>query len=165
LQILRAFTNNTKNLLSEIVDVRKENLDDYAITVHGIKGASRGICADLVGDIAEELEIAAKEGDFEYVSQHTPNLVKAVEKLVTSLNEMITKISAGIQKPQKAAPDKDILSKIVEACKTYDMQTVEACIKELESYEYETGGEIVQWLWENVQQFNIDEIIARVETV
>jgi len=38
------------------------------------------------------------------------------------------------------------------------MDAVDMAMSELEGYEYETGGELVSWLWENVQQFNIAEI-------
>jgi CheY-like chemotaxis protein len=161
-QVLRSFTANTKNLLGSIKEVRKEDLNDYAITVHGIKGSCRSICADFVGDIAESLEKAAKESDFEYVSEKAPALEQSVTKLLTDLDEMLAKLSAQAQRPRKAAPDKEVLIKILEACKIYDMQTVEAAIKELENYEYETNGELVHWLWENVQQFNVDEIIGKL---
>jgi len=50
----------------------------------------------------------------------------------------------------------------LEACKTFDMESVDAAVIELESYEYETDGELVNWLWENVQQFNVDEIINKL---
>jgi CheY-like chemotaxis protein len=162
LQVLRSFTANTRNLLNSIKDVREEDLNNYAIIVHGIKGSCRSICANLTGDIAEALEKAAKEGDFGYVSEKAPDLVQAIVKLLADLDEMQAKISALSPKPKKLEPDKDVLVKILEACYTFDMQTVEAAVKELESYEYETNGEFVPWLWENVQQFNVDEIIGRL---
>ncbi|MCL2792328.1 MAG: ATP-binding protein [Spirochaetaceae bacterium] len=162
LQVLRSYTTNTRNLLGSIKEVSRENLKDYAITVHGIKGSSRSICANLVGDIAEALEKAAKEGDFEYVCEKAPDLVQAIAKLLENLDEMLVKISAEAHKPIKSKPDKDVLVKILEACYTFDMETIEAAVKELESYEYETNGELVYWLWENVQQFNVDEIIGKL---
>jgi CheY-like chemotaxis protein len=165
LKVLRSFAANTRKLLGSIAEVRKEDLKDYAITVHGIKGSCRSICANFVGDLAEALENAAKENDFEYVSEKAPGLMQATAKLLADLDEMLVKLSAQIRKPVKPAPDKDVLLKILEACKAYDMQTVEACLKELENYEYETGGELVPWLWENVQQFNVDEIVGKLSGI
>jgi len=40
--------------------------------------------------------------------------------------------------------------------------TVEAAVKGLESCEYETNGELIPWLWENVQKFIVDEIIEKI---
>jgi CheY-like chemotaxis protein len=165
LLVMRSYTANTKSLLDSIKEVSKENLTDYTITVHGIKGSSHSICANLVGDLAETLEKAAKKGDFEYVSEKAPDLARIVAKLLADLDEMLAKISSLTQKPKKPAPDKNVLNKILEACKTYDMQTVEICVRELENYEYETGGELVHWLWENMQQFNVDEITRKLSEI
>jgi hypothetical protein len=44
------------------------------------------------------------------------------------------------------------------------MDMAEAAVRELEMYNYETGGELVAWLWENVQQFNIEEIIEKISS-
>jgi len=162
LQILRSYTASVRTLLDSIKDVNKENLHDYTITVHGIKGSSYNICANHVGDIAEDLEKAAKEGNLEYVREKTPDLTQNVVKLLADLNGMLAKISGQAHKPTKSKPDKEVLVKILEACYTFNMETVEAAVKELESYEYETNGELVHWLWENVQQFNIDEIIKKL---
>jgi len=162
LKVLRSYAANTRNLLGSIQEVSKENLNDYTITVHGIKGSSRSICADLVGDMAEDLEKAAKEGDFGYVREKTPDLAQAAAKLLADLGGMLDKITEKAGGPVKARPDREALVKILEACKTFDMETVEAAVRELESYEYETGGELVPWLWENVQQFNVDEIVRKL---
>jgi HPt (histidine-containing phosphotransfer) domain-containing protein len=162
MKVLRSYIANTKSLLASIKDVSEENLIDYAIVVHGIKGSSRSICADLVGDMAEVLEKAANEGDFGYVSEKKADLTQTVVKLLEDLGQMLVKMSAEAPRPKKITPDKDLLVKILEACYTFDMETVEAAVKELESYEYETNGELVPWLWDNVQQFNVDEIIGKL---
>jgi len=162
LQVLRSYTANTRDLLGSIKEVSKENLNEYAIIVHGIKGSSRSICANIVGDIAEALEKAAKGGDFGYVSEKTSDLTQAVIKLLADIDEMLVKVLAEAYKPIKTKPDEAVLIKILEACMAFDMETVETAVKELESYEYENNGELVNWLWENVQQFNIDEIIGKL---
>ena len=165
LQVLRSYTANTRNLLASINGVDSDNLHNYAITVHGIRGSSRSICANHIGDMAEALEKAAKEGDWEYVNGKKADLTRAITSLLLGLEGMLAKISSLANKPLKPKPDQDVLFKMLEACKTYDMDTVEAALKELESYEYETDGELVPWLWENVQQFNIDKIIERLKGV
>ena len=162
LQILRSYSANVRNLLDSIKEINKDNLKDYTITVHGIKGSSRNIGANIVGDKAEDLEKAAKEGNLGYVCEKTPDLVQTIIKLLADLNEMQSKISAQDHKTIKPRPDKDVLVKILEACYTFDMKTVENAVKELEGYEYETNGELVHWLWENVQQFNVNEIIEKL---
>ncbi|MCL2665835.1 MAG: Hpt domain-containing protein, partial [Defluviitaleaceae bacterium] len=141
---------------------KNENLDEYAIIVHGIKGSSRSICAGFAGDIAEALEKAAKVYNQAYVNEKTPELINTVQELISAIEHMLEAITSDTQKPLKNAPDAEALEKILEACKIFDMETVETVIKELESFAYENGGDLVHWLWENVQQFNVDEVIEKL---
>jgi len=161
-QVLRSFTANTRSLLDSIKEVNRENLDDYAITVHGIKGSARSICASLVGDMAETLEKAAKEGNLDFVCEKNPELMRAVVKLLENLDGMMDKLSAKAQKEVKTEPDRHVLAKILEACYNFDMKAVEEAVRELERFEYESGGELIPWLWESVQKFNINEIIDKL---
>jgi CheY-like chemotaxis protein len=165
LQVLRSYTANTRLLLDVIRGVTPDKLADYAITVHGIKGSSRSICASLAGDKAEALEKASKAGDFDFVNKNNLELIEIVEKLLTDLDNMLSTIDSEKQKPIKDRPDTGVLNKLLEACKIYDMDSVDEAVKELECYEYKSGGELVAWLWENVQQFNINEIIDKLSTL
>ncbi|MDR1815829.1 MAG: transporter substrate-binding domain-containing protein, partial [Clostridiales Family XIII bacterium] len=70
LDVVRSYVKNTPELADKSAGVTRETLADYAITVHGIKGASRNIGARTLGSRAEELELAAKAEDFAYVSQN-----------------------------------------------------------------------------------------------
>ncbi|MDR1251088.1 MAG: response regulator, partial [Treponema sp.] len=57
MESLRSYVIHTPELLQAARNT--ELLAEYAITVHGIKGSSRGISADAIGAKAEELEHAA----------------------------------------------------------------------------------------------------------
>ena len=165
LQVLRSYTNNTRLLLDVLRNVGPDDLADYAITVHGIRGSSYGICAKDAGEQAEALEKAAKAGDFGYVLEHNPELLATVTKLLADLDEMLAGIAAESPKPKKNSPEPAALVRILEACRSYDMDTIEATLAELEAYDYQTGGELVSWLWENVELFNITEIIERLSAM
>jgi len=60
MQILRSFTASARSLLTSVRGVTEDNLANYAINVHGIKGSSRSIFADNTGNMAEDLEKAAQ---------------------------------------------------------------------------------------------------------
>jgi hypothetical protein len=91
--------------------------------------------------------------------------LEIIKKLLTDLDNMLVGIEAQNSKPQKDKPDNEVLKRLLEACKKYDMDTVDDAVEELESYEYITGGELVAWLWENVQQFNIGDIIEKLSAL
>jgi signal transduction histidine kinase/CheY-like chemotaxis protein/HPt (histidine-containing phosphotransfer) domain-containing protein len=93
LQILRAFLSDAVELLDRIRELSEETLPDYAIAVHGIKGASLGICAFKVGRLAQKLEPLAKEGLFEAVSAKNREFVAATEKLVEDIAAKLSEVS------------------------------------------------------------------------
>ncbi|MCL1985890.1 MAG: ATP-binding protein, partial [Betaproteobacteria bacterium] len=158
LHILRSFATNTRPLLEAVKGVKKDTLAEYIITVHGIKGASRGICADVVAARAESLEKAAKHGDFNFVSANNPAFLEAAWQLVRGIEDMLAKLAAESYRPKKNKPDKKVLSKLLAACEHYDMDEVEAAMSELEGYEYKSGGKFVAWLRTSVDQMHFTQI-------
>ena len=62
--------------------------EDYAIEVHSLKSASRWIGAMDLGDQAEALEHAAREGDLDQVREDTPALLEAYQALGEELAEL-----------------------------------------------------------------------------
>jgi signal transduction histidine kinase/ABC-type amino acid transport substrate-binding protein/FixJ family two-component response regulator len=165
LQILRSYAANTRLLLDSIQTVTPDILSGYGTTVHGIKGSSYGICAQTAGEKAEALENAAKAGDIGFVNAHNLEFIGTVEALLANLDDMLEQIADKAVKPRKNKPDRDVLVRLLEACKIYDMDTVEEAVAELEGYEYDSGGELVLWLWENVQRFNLTEIIEKLSSL
>jgi hypothetical protein len=108
LGILRSFAENTRPLLESMQGVTPDTLPAYTVTVHGIKGAARGICAIEVGDRAEAL------------------------------------------------------SRLLAACDAYDMDGVDAAMKEIEASRYGADEGLVAWLRENVDRMNFAEIKERL---
>jgi CheY-like chemotaxis protein/anti-sigma regulatory factor (Ser/Thr protein kinase) len=162
LSVLRSYAINTPPIINTIKKVKKGDLDKYSIVVHGLKGSSLGICAEKVGAQAEALEIAAKKGDFEYIEKNNPVFIADTGKLITDIVEMLDGMAKENPRPVKPKPEKETLDKLYEACSRYNMDGVDAAINELESYEYEKGGELIDWLKENVEKMNFTEIKERL---
>ncbi|MBR5534138.1 MAG: response regulator [Ruminiclostridium sp.] len=64
---------------------REGQWEDYAIEVHSLKSASRWIGAMDLGDRAEALELAAREGRLDQVRADTPALLETYESLGEAL--------------------------------------------------------------------------------
>jgi HPt (histidine-containing phosphotransfer) domain-containing protein len=163
--VLRSFAANTPPLLEIMREAGEENIANYTITVHGIKGSSRGICAGTVADKAEALEMAALSKDYAFISAHNEAFLKDASELLSEIDAALSQANADMRKQKKDRPDAGVLHRILEACRSYDMDMIDAAVSELERYEYETGGEIVPWLWENVQQFNLSQIIEKLSDI
>ncbi|MDR1099577.1 MAG: response regulator [Treponema sp.] len=164
LNILRSYTIHSPKLLEKLRALSPESLADYAITVHGLKGASYGICADGIGRQAEELEQAAKAGEYERVAADNGGFILRVEQALEELGALLEQNTAGEPAKQRAAaPDKALLEKLLDASKRFKPTAMEEVLAELEKYEYETGGEMIAWLREQLDNLEYDAIRERLE--
>jgi CheY-like chemotaxis protein len=164
LQVLRSYAVNTASLLDQIREVARDRLPEYAIVVHGIKGSSRGICAESLGNMAEELEHAAKAGNMEFVETHNSGFVESTEKLLDTLRTALDSIDTENPKPRKDVPDAALLGKLAEYCENYDMDGIDGVMKELDAFDYETQADLVAWLREHVERMELAEIRNRLST-
>ena len=87
-----SFIEDAGKLKSEDIS---ENLDAYRMMAHSIKGSGRGIGAEQLGDMAEQLEFAAKNGNIAFIEANNDLLIKALEELIAAL-------SAYLQTPPNA---------------------------------------------------------------
>ena len=162
LGVLRSFAVNTRPLLERVRTESAGNLADYAITMHGIKGASRGIFADVIGAKAEALEKAAKAGDFEFINDANQEFIEFVESFLSELDIMLDNIDGEHQKPIKDEPDKETLARLLAACERYDMDGADAIMSEIEQYKYASSGDLVAWLRGNVDEADFARIIEKL---
>jgi PAS domain S-box-containing protein len=166
LRILQSYLTHTPELLEKLRSLSRETLPHYAITVHGLKGASYGICADKIGKEAEELEFAAKAGDYEKV--HTKNTA-FISKVEASLGELrkLLESTAKNNPPKKKAggPDTGLLEKLLDASKRFKPAVMENIMTELESCEYESGGDLISWLREQIDNLEYDAVREKLESL
>jgi CheY-like chemotaxis protein len=165
LDILRSWHLHTPALLKQLAGLSAENLHEYAIAVHGLKGSSYGICANNVGRKAEELEQYAKAGDFSFVKEKNEAFISMAESLLAEVGKLLDK--AGENKAQKQkvpAPDPSLLARLLDEARRYKTVLMEEIMGELESFEYGTGGELVAWLRGQMDNLEYDEICSRLES-
>ena len=74
--------------------IAEENIEEYAISVHGVKGTARALGADKFADIAYEHEMKSKAKDLEYVKAHWDELVAVWDNTLEGLQEFYGKYRA-----------------------------------------------------------------------
>jgi CheY-like chemotaxis protein len=163
MDILRSFAVNTKPLLESMKEVTIDNLPAYGITIHGIKGSSRSICAKSLGDMAEALETAAKAGNLNYVTNNNAAFLEEAEKLIADLEKLLQKKKPQKKAPKKDKPDREKLIELITACEKYDMDNVDTVMAEIEKFQYNKESDLVEWLRNNVNRLNFKEIIERLD--
>jgi HPt (histidine-containing phosphotransfer) domain-containing protein len=162
MEVLRSYAVNTRPLLEQLKIINRDNISDYAIAVHGLKGSNRGICADELGNRAEALETAAKEGNLDFIKANNGIFLEATGKMLDFLDNLIRQHISNTSKPKKERADPEMLKKLVAACGIYDMDGVDSAMAEIEAYEYTVDNELVSWLRENVDQVNFAQIKERL---
>jgi PAS domain S-box-containing protein len=166
IRILQSFLTHTPGLLEKLRSLTPETLPDYAVTVHGLKGASYGVCAMEIGREAEELEHAAKAGNYEKVASKNTAFISKVEAGLEALEELLeTAAEGGGEKAKAAAPDRALLEKLLDASKRFKPAIMEEVLAELEKYEYESEGELIPWLREQIDNLEYDAVREKLESL
>jgi HPt (histidine-containing phosphotransfer) domain-containing protein len=165
LAVLRSYATHTASLLEKLEASSEMSLPNYAIAVHGLKGASKGILAKEVGQMAEKLEAAAHAGDLETIIAENGRLLDAARRLMGDLNAFFAQCSneVGKRKELRPSPEPQILEKIKDAAKRFKTSLLEEYISEMENYEYSSGSELVSWLRQSLDELEYDNIVKRLE--
>jgi CheY-like chemotaxis protein len=138
------------------------NIDNYAVTVHGIKGSSYGISAEAAGQWAERLEHAARAGNLSLIGEENNMFIESVKRFISDLNGLLRFIDEKYQKPCMAAPDPELLEKIRDAAENYDVSGLDRAMEELEQCTYESDADLVPWLREQIDKSEFEKIISRL---
>jgi signal transduction histidine kinase/CheY-like chemotaxis protein len=167
LDILRSWYQHTPTLIAKMRYPSFENLPEYAITVHGLKGASLGICADEISKKAEELEHNAKNGNIEQVKADNSSFIDKVELMLKNIGELLEKTAERkkqTRKPSALSPDPALLAQLLSAVKSYKSTLMEETMCSIESYDYDSGTELVAWLREQMDNLEYDAIRQKLES-
>ena len=162
LSVLRSYTVNTRSVLAALSKLTKDDIQNYEIAVHGLKGSSASICAYELAKMAGKLEDAAQEGDWDFISLNSDPFIEATYKMASDIEALFDKIESENPKPKKDRPDAALLLQLSAACDAYDMDGVDDALDELTKYSYESDGDLVIWLQENVDMMNFSDITERL---
>jgi CheY-like chemotaxis protein len=166
LQILGSYAASTPELLDKLRYPTENDLAAYAIFVHGLKGSSRAICANEIEQAAEKLEFAAKARNFKAVSAQNNAFIKSVEVLLAELSAFLegAKNKIGLrQKERRPTPSEALLSQMREAAQHFKASAIEEILSDLERYDYDSGGDVVTWIRERMDNLDYDAIAEKLK--
>ena len=81
------FDSDSMSEAQQYYDAR--DLENYRITVHGLKSSARYVGADRLSDKAKELEDYSKEGDWESIMREHDNLIPLYRTVADSIREYL----------------------------------------------------------------------------
>jgi predicted secreted protein len=162
LDILRSYAKSTRATLGLIEAITEDNIADYKIRVHGIKGASYDIFADKVGKEAEVLEYASNDGNLSLIQERNPSFLIAAGKLLDNIDDALSSVDDKSSKPKKHKPDDELLSELLTACNVYDMDGADEAMTKIEEYQYTNDDGLADWLREKVDMTDFSQIAERL---
>jgi signal transduction histidine kinase/HPt (histidine-containing phosphotransfer) domain-containing protein/FixJ family two-component response regulator len=166
-QVLKSFiTYNPKQI--ETLKTVGEDHESYRIAAHSMKGSSRNIGAEDLGNQAERLEKAAISDDWDYIEAVNADFVKAAEKLVADINVFLKNVMPNdpeASKPEKEKPEPETLDKILEACENYDINALRQGIDALAEFRYSNFPDLVQWTKEQANKSKFSVIQKRMTSI
>ncbi|MCR5301916.1 MAG: response regulator [Lachnospiraceae bacterium] len=74
-------------LLKQLVE--EENIKNYAVEAHGIKGVMASSCVPSLSATAKSHELAAKEGNFKYVKDNVDGFIKEYEEVLDFIRQYL----------------------------------------------------------------------------
>jgi len=99
LHILGSFVTHAPSFVEAVRAFKSQepshDLESYRITAHSIKGSVRSIGAEKLGDMAEKLELAAKNGDIAFIEANNDLLIEAMEKFIADLSAYLQTLPKG----------------------------------------------------------------------
>lgn len=84
-RILSTYLRSVPEILDTLAAQQEGDLDGYITTVHGLKGASYGVQANHIGELAQDLEFAGKRGDVDFIRQNNQQLIDETNALLARL--------------------------------------------------------------------------------
>ena len=91
LSVLSSYINKTPSVVDKLAAVTIKTLADYAVTVHGFKGACANICAEDARKMAYSLELKAKASDWDGVQTENAPFLKYIDGLMLNLKDWYEK--------------------------------------------------------------------------
>jgi len=162
LPMLRSYIANTPETLEKLRSVTGENLSDYVISVHGLKGTSAGIGAEDVRAQALELENLSRSGDLQSVWAKNGKLIADTEIVVANVKAWLEQYDTRNAKPRVKAPDRELLAKLRQCCENYDMSGIDEVMLELDKNDYEEDADLIAWIREKIVISEIGEVAERL---
>ncbi|MCL2807997.1 MAG: hypothetical protein FWD27_07590 [Coriobacteriia bacterium] len=149
MRIIHSFVANMPGNLVDLAtgSITMEALEHYGIKIHGAKGSCYGIGATAVGDLAKELEIAAKHGDIEYCMSNNEGFITSTLELIEELKALEERVEAletgATGKPQADKPDAAKLKSLLTATQEFNINAINELVEELNNTLYAQGGEVI----------------------
>lgn len=146
----------------------QEDWKDYTIKVHALKSSSRQIGADVLGEMAAELEKAGNALVVETIRAKNEAMLDTFKGLLGDLSKYFPEEETSDADLEEIAADElyRILDGLAEACDNLDMDEMESAKETLKKYSYpEDIRETMNELYEAIDNIDVDTCAELIEKI
>ncbi len=182
IKILKTYVKETNEVAKELRDYwEKDDIDNFRIKVHGIKGTSRGILGgeqssdklqliEELADLAEAMEMAAKLDNKNYIERHIDELEKYIQQGLALITDSLEELDTYEPSPSDSVNQVDdntiheLFVKLKDAFDSYNIGEIEANLDKLEaSVRDDRDKKLVAELRECADQLDYEEGSQKLE--
>ncbi len=160
LEVFHEVFDEKKRELEELYYIN--DFENYTIKVHALKSSARILGATDLGEKAQKLESAVKQGDFDYIKDHHGEFMEDYLRLRGPLEEIFAKSDEeDLKKPEAGTTIIEEFYKELKAAATdMDYDRIEEAFREMEDYAMPANAEdLFKNLHEAALQFDYERII------
>jgi CheY-like chemotaxis protein len=114
----------------------ENNIKDFTIEIHGLKGAMRNIGANAAGNKASRLESAGLDSDLLYCKEHYPPFRAEMVTLIAEINEAINFNEGEKKEAADLAPLRGMIPELRAAAEGYDCIQAIGLLKPFNGFSY-----------------------------
>lgn len=132
--ILKSYYYQVSEMTEKLTELYQEDFETFLIEVHGIKGASRNIGANLAGNVAEQLETEGKAGNVSYVEEHLQAFLVILQETLDWVKNKIEETNE--KKNEKVKIERESLEYIAEKMEEFELEDAQEALSDLKKYSY-----------------------------
>ena len=138
---LETYCREVQELISRLDEYERTNLDMFRVKVHGIKGTSRQIGQDDMGEQAEIMEMAAKTENHVFIRRNLPKFLTQLQSVHDAVEQEYQELERQYADKNKEKTERESISpdariqlwkNLKEAFDGYDLNKIEQFIKKLD---------------------------------
>lgn len=170
---LESYINQTRKISENLIDILESDLELFRTKVHGIKGGSKMLGLDKIGEFSEVMEMAAKTGNTDFIWSHMESYLRDLGIVLDNATSEV-EIWKGYQDKNRISGEEfhfvmdqlQLWKNLQVAFDEYDMVEIERCLEKInklpldesrkelvgklkyaaENFEYEDGSSLLKSL-------------------
>ena len=149
-------------------DYEQKNMEDYRIRVHALKSTAKMIGAENLSDLAKDLEMAAKEKDWDFIEKNHKEVLDQYAAAVVEIGSLLGTVLEEEEFSVTQINSEKLLEELMllmEKLRAYEIDDAEKIIQKLQYINCAnlSGRELIEDIKQDVADFEFDRALYKTE--